>query len=205
MTPVTQFSGLDLIPNLLAGGAFLGAITFVAVYARYANWRATRPGKALMYWVIAFAALILMNTVHLATGRYPGIEFVRIVVYFSLGLAIWRLVWTLIMILWEGRPITLETFLVKKEGSLMSHAAPTLSDRIAEYRKAIAALAIPALVVVVSSLQGGSDGGTSITVAEWVTIVIAALGTSGLVAAVPNRQEPAPVAPVASDVTPPTL
>lgn len=113
--PLSHFSHLDVIPNMLAGGAFLGAITFVFVYARYADWRATRPGKALMYWVIAFAALILMNTIHLATGRYPGIEFVRIVVYLSLGLAIWRLVWTLVMILRKGRPITLETFLVRKK------------------------------------------------------------------------------------------
>jgi len=113
--PLTQFSSLDIVPNILAAGAFLGAVTFVAVYARYSDWRATRPGKALMYWVVAFAALILMNTIHLATGRYPGIEFVRITVYFSLGLAIWRLVWTLVMILRKGRPINLDTFLTRKK------------------------------------------------------------------------------------------
>jgi hypothetical protein len=115
MNPTGQFSPLDIVPNILAAGAFLGAVTFVIVYARYSNWRATPPGKALMYWVAAFAVLILMNTIHLATGRYPGIEFVRIGVYFGLGLAIWRLLWVLIAILREGRPITLETFLIRKK------------------------------------------------------------------------------------------
>jgi hypothetical protein len=67
------------------------------------------------------------------------------------------------------------------------HAAPTVGDKIAEYRKAVAGLLVPALVVLVASLQSGSDGGSAVTVAEWVTIAIAALGTSSVVAGVSNR------------------
>lgn len=67
------------------------------------------------------------------------------------------------------------------------HAAPTIGERVAEYRKAIAGFLVPALAVLGTSLFAGSDGGTAITASEWVTIAIAALGTSGAVALVSNR------------------
>jgi hypothetical protein len=110
-----QFSALDLIPNAIAAVSFVGAMTFVLVYATWSNWRATQPGKALMYWVISFSGLILMNTIHLYTGRYPGIEFVRITVYTALALSVWRLVLTLVRITRGGNPITVSTFVKPKE------------------------------------------------------------------------------------------
>jgi len=55
-------------------------------------------------------------------------------------------------------------------------------DKIAEYRKAIAAFLVPALVVLGASLADGV-----VSPQEWVAIVIAALGTSAVVGAVPNR------------------
>jgi hypothetical protein len=67
------------------------------------------------------------------------------------------------------------------------HAAPTIGERVAEYRKAIAGFLVPALAVLGTSLFAGSDGGTTITASEWVTIAIAALGTSSAVAIVSNR------------------
>ena len=54
-------------------------------------------------------------------------------------------------------------------------------DKIAEYRKAIAAFLVPALVVLGTSLVDGS-----VSLQEWVAIAIAALGTSVVVGAVPN-------------------
>lgn len=118
MTPASEFSALDLIPNIIAGGSFVGAVTFIFVYSTWSNWRATAPGKALMYWVVSFAGLILMNTIHLYTGRYPGIEFVRIIVYTILLLSVWRLVYTLVRIIRGGDPITLQTFLAPKKRDL---------------------------------------------------------------------------------------
>jgi hypothetical protein len=101
----------DWIPNTLAAFAFLGAVAFVVIYASFANWRETAPGRALMYWVASFGLLILMNTIHLATGRYPGIEFVRIAIYGFLFVSVWRLVFTLIHILrGNGDRITIQTF-----------------------------------------------------------------------------------------------
>jgi|GEM_PF-3058337 len=111
---IQPFSPLDLVPNLLAAGTFLGAIAFVAIYATFANWRLTGPGRALMYWVGSFALLVLMNTIHLATGRYPGIEFVRIFIYGLLFFTIWQLVWTLIRTLRAGKPITIQTFIDRR-------------------------------------------------------------------------------------------
>lgn len=117
---IQPFSALDAVPNLIALGVFFGAVTFVVVYAVFANWRLTAPGRALMYWVGAFSLLVLMNTVHLWTGRYPGIEFVRILVYSLLFVAVWRLVYTLIRILRQNpdgatpKQINIQTFFERK-------------------------------------------------------------------------------------------
>lgn len=54
-------------------------------------------------------------------------------------------------------------------------------DKIAEYRKAIAAFIVPALVVLGSAVADGT-----ITAQEWIAVAIAALGTSALVGVVPN-------------------
>lgn len=116
---IQPFSVLDAIPNLIALGVFIGAVAFVTIYAIWANWRLTSPGRALMYWVGAFAILVLMNTIHLWSGRYPGIEFVRITVYGLLFIAVWRLVWTLVRILRTPgdkphNPITIQTFFERR-------------------------------------------------------------------------------------------
>lgn len=62
-------------------------------------------------------------------------------------------------------------------------------DKIAEYRKAIAAFAVPALVVLASALIDGT-----VTLQEWVTVAIAALGSSLAVGAVTNEINPANIA-----------
>jgi hypothetical protein len=62
----------------------------------------------------------------------------------------------------------------------------SLSRRIDEARKAVAALVVPGLVVLGSALLEGSDGGSAVTAAEWVAVAIASLGTSGAVYSVRN-------------------
>lgn len=113
---IQPFSGLDAIPNLIALGVFIGVVTFVVIYATRANWRLTAPGRALMYWAGAFGLLVLMNTIHLWTGRYAGIEFVRICVFTLLFFAVWRLVWALLRILRDDDPkqITIQTFFERR-------------------------------------------------------------------------------------------
>jgi hypothetical protein len=56
-------------------------------------------------------------------------------------------------------------------------------DKIAEYRKAIAALLVPALVTLAAAVADNV-----VTPEEWIWVAIAALGTSAAVSAIPNRQ-----------------
>ena len=57
---------------------------------------------------------------------------------------------------------------------------------VASIRKALIALA-GALAVLAVALTGASDGGTSVTAAEWVQVALAALAAVG-VYATPNRR-----------------
>lgn len=60
-------------------------------------------------------------------------------------------------------------------------------DKIAEYRKALAGLLVPALLVLGASLLPDALGVVSVTATEWVAIAIAALGTSVAVGVVKNE------------------
>jgi len=55
-------------------------------------------------------------------------------------------------------------------------------NKINEYRKAIAAFLVPALVALAGALADGA-----ISAQEWVSIAIAALGTSLAVGAIANK------------------
>jgi hypothetical protein len=111
---LNQFVALDGIPNAIAALVFIGAVVFIVIYGTQSGWRSNAPGRALMYWVVSFAALVLMNTIHLATGRYPGIEFVRITVYSLLLYSVIRLIIALLHILRDGEQITTSTFVKPK-------------------------------------------------------------------------------------------
>jgi hypothetical protein len=67
------------------------------------------------------------------------------------------------------------------------HAAPTLAEKIAEYRKAVAGFLAPALIFLAGSVTPASDGGTAVTTYEWIVIAIAALGVSTAVGVIPNK------------------
>lgn len=103
-------SVLDIVINSVAGGAFLGFLVFMLLYATFSNWRSTPAGRSLMYAIGSLNLVVLMATVHLFTGPYPGVEFVRVFVYSVLFLAAWRLVGTLVSVLRNGGEVTLRTF-----------------------------------------------------------------------------------------------
>jgi hypothetical protein len=54
-------------------------------------------------------------------------------------------------------------------------------DKITQYRKAIAAVLVPALITLAQALADGV-----VTPEEWIWVAIAALGTGAVVGAVPN-------------------
>jgi hypothetical protein len=59
-------------------------------------------------------------------------------------------------------------------------------EKLAAYRKAIAAFIAPGIVVIIASLDTSSAGGSAITGAEWLYVALAILGTGAVVTAVPN-------------------
>jgi len=60
-----------------------------------------------------------------------------------------------------------------------------------QYWKAFIAFVAPAAVIIGSSTLSGSDGGSSITKAEWITAAVAAIVTSAGVGAKGNQDSPA--------------
>lgn len=64
---------------------------------------------------------------------------------------------------------------------------------IGKYWKAVVGFAAPAASVIALSTLPGGDGGSSITKAEWITAIAAAIITSAGVGATGNRKDtPAP-------------
>jgi hypothetical protein len=57
-------------------------------------------------------------------------------------------------------------------------------NKIAEYRKAIAALLVPALVTLAAAVADNV-----VTPEEWIWVAIAALGTSAAVGSIRNGQD----------------
>jgi len=55
------------------------------------------------------------------------------------------------------------------------------------YLKAVVAFIAPAVVILLGATLAASDGGETITRAEWLTALVACLGTGGTVYAVPNK------------------
>jgi hypothetical protein len=61
---------------------------------------------------------------------------------------------------------------------------------IPQFWKAIIAFVAPAAVVIGASVLKGSDGGSTITQAEWITAAVAAIITSAGVGAKGNAPKP---------------
>lgn len=67
-------------------------------------------------------------------------------------------------------------------------------NQLSRYWKGILAFISPGAVIIGSSVLSASDGGTSITTAEWVTAAVACLVTGSLVTAKRNGN-PQPTGP----------
>jgi len=63
-------------------------------------------------------------------------------------------------------------------------------NSIKPYFKAVVGFVVPGAVVIGSAVLDGSDGGTAITGAEWVTAAVACIVTSGAVYAARNTPAP---------------
>lgn len=65
-------------------------------------------------------------------------------------------------------------------------------EKIAPYWKAVVAFVAPGATIVIASVLEGSDGGTIITAAEWITAACTCLVTAATVYAVPNATNALP-------------
>lgn len=63
-------------------------------------------------------------------------------------------------------------------------------NRIAPYWKAVVGFVAPGAVLIGSAVTEASDGGSTITTAEWVTALVACVVTSAGVYGVANRYVP---------------
>ena len=68
-------------------------------------------------------------------------------------------------------------------------------DTVDRYRKAIVAFVAPGAVVITSSVLPSSDGGGSVTAAEWITAACACVITSAAVGGIGNASKSPPAPP----------
>lgn len=62
-------------------------------------------------------------------------------------------------------------------------------DKIAPYAKAVAGFLAPGATLLIAAVQVGSDGGTAVTPAEWITAAATCVVTAGTVYAVRNAPQ----------------
>lgn len=80
-----------MVNYMLLGTLVIGLISFVLMYATRSNWRATKVGKYLLYFMatvtLTFAYLLISPLV----GRYPGRDIIDFLVLIVLNFTAWRL------------------------------------------------------------------------------------------------------------------
>lgn len=81
--------------DLLMTGSMIGALVFALSYAVFFQWRRTAAGRSLMYFIVALVLWAGLSTFTRFVGDYPLREWIRVVVYAGIVIAIWRMVWTL--------------------------------------------------------------------------------------------------------------
>jgi hypothetical protein len=90
---------LELIADIEILIGAIGAVVFAVSYGVFFDWRKTPAGRSLMYFVLSLIALFTLNAIGRWTGgEYWGRDIIRIAVYSTLVLTIWRLV----VVLWSS-------------------------------------------------------------------------------------------------------
>ena len=80
-----------MVNYILLGTLVVGLVSFVVMYVARSNWRATRVGKYILYFMatvsVTFAYLLISPLV----GRYHGRQYVDFLVLLALNFTAWRL------------------------------------------------------------------------------------------------------------------
>jgi len=199
MTP-DQFN--DTVNNFFSLTAFLAALGCALLYGvgSFRVWPRSLLGVAEIAMTGGIAAVLLVVVLRRYLGDYPGYAVVAFIVYLLLTLA---LIMRFVVILVERRnaSVSLVFPLLKRKVDPVAKAKnqtvnpDSFAYTVKRYRKAIAGFIVPALVILGYAVTVGSDGGATVTAAEWIAAAIAALGTGSTVGAVNN----APVQPIDPD------
>lgn len=185
MTPA-QIDEAATIPAAIAA---LGFIVATSVYGVGSPWHTSGLGRVMFG---LFGSISLVFGIILGRrffGAYEGYQTVAVVAYTILAVAAVALAITIIV---ERRAPTRSPLFPpknRKVTSMADHESPneeSFVDKVGEYRKAIAAFVVPALVVLGAALLPDADGTVVVTLNEWVGIAIAALGTTTAVGLVKN-------------------
>lgn len=87
---------LELIADYEILAAGVGAIIFAVSYGVFFQWRRTQAGRALMYFVLSLVALFLLNALgRFSGGDYFARDWLRLAIYTSILVTVWRLVYVL--------------------------------------------------------------------------------------------------------------
>lgn len=87
---------LDLIADVGVIVALIGAIVFTVSYAVFFNWRKTPAGRALMYVFLSLSAVAALVFLAIwVSPTYWGRDVIRVVTWWSVAIAMIRLVWVL--------------------------------------------------------------------------------------------------------------
>jgi hypothetical protein len=94
--PEVSTQALDRFADIGIIVAFAAALVFVISYATFFNWRRTPAGRALLYVFISLIAVAFLALL----GRFIGPEYLgryllRPLVWWSVAVAMIRLVWVL--------------------------------------------------------------------------------------------------------------
>lgn len=105
---------LFIIGDIIMSLALLGSVVFTVSYASFFNWRITAAGRSLMYFILALDFWALQALLSRINPEYWGREWVRIIIYFTIMVTVWRLVFALWQS-WKHTPINIQPRKSRKE------------------------------------------------------------------------------------------
>lgn len=80
-----------MVNYILLGTLVIGLASFVVMYITRSNWRATKVGKYILYFMTTVAVTFAYLLISPLVGRYYGREVVDFLVLLVLNFTAWRL------------------------------------------------------------------------------------------------------------------
>lgn len=81
----------DLFLNVILLSAVIPLASFIFFYARFSPWTSTIEGKTIMFQKIGFLSYILFVLAVKFFGDFPGVDFVRFIIYGFIVTMFWTM------------------------------------------------------------------------------------------------------------------